>query len=59
FMFERNYKDERFTVLINLTDKIKKNHHHINGELMLCSYETKSDYLRPYEARVYKISRIA
>ena len=59
FMFERNYKDEKFTVLINLTDKIKKNHHHINGELMLCSYETKSDYLRPYEARVYRISRIA
>ena len=59
FMFERNYKDERFTVLINLTDKIKKNHHHINGKLMLCSYETDSNYLRPYEARVYRISRIA
>lgn len=59
FMFERNYKDERFTVLINLTDKIKKNHHHIDGEIVLKSYEAESEYLRPYEARVYRISRNA
>ena len=52
-VYERQAK-ERFTVVINLTDRTVKRPKSISGERILSNYSTPADKLRPYEAEIYR-----
>jgi oligo-1,6-glucosidase len=45
--------NERFTVVVNLTDKTVRRPDGISGDRIISNYGDASDRLRPYEAEVY------
>ncbi len=55
FVYERE-DDEKYLIIINLTDKTRKYPVKPQGELIKSNYTETSDKLRPYEANIYKIS---
>lgn len=54
FVYTRTL-DEKYMIVINLTDKTRKYPIKVNGKLLFNNYEDISDTLRAYEAHLYKI----
>lgn len=54
FVYTRTL-DEKYMIVINLTDKTRKYPIKVNGKLLFNNYENISDTLRAYEAHLYKI----
>ena len=53
FVYYREKDNERFLVIINLTDKVR-DPFTIDAKLLASNYHTNSNKIRPYEANVYK-----
>ena len=54
FVYTRTL-DEKYMIVMNLTDKQRKYPVKVSGELLFNNYEDVSDSLRAYEAHIYKI----
>ena len=54
FVYTRTL-DEKYMIVMNLTDKQRKYPVKVSGKLLFNNYEDVSDSLRAYEAHIYKI----
>ncbi len=56
FIFERAYKDEKITVILNFSKDIIKINNNISGEVLFSNYEKKNteNMLQPFEAIVMR-----